>query len=281
MKRPWIWIVLLVNLFVLIVLAFVFPRAMVSPGPLLSAHAEIADNCFACHAPFRGTAPDRCIKCHALRDIGIINTKGAPIERHTKRSIQASFHQDLSEQNCSSCHNDHGRLTERRFSHALLRPASRRDCAACHSTPANDFHRVLRVSCNQCHNTERWSQATFDHAQLPNTALTRCESCHDSPKDNFHQQIASSCTQCHSSKGWKPSTFDHDRFFVLDGDHNTTCATCHSNKDFKFYTCYGCHEHTPSNIRSEHEEEGIRNFNNCVSCHKSAEGESGDGGEGD
>ena len=32
--------------------------------------------------------------------------------------------------------------------------------------------------------------------------------------------------------------------------------------------CYGCHEHTPANIRAEHEEEGIRDFENCVECHR-------------
>mgnify|MGYP003381731295 CR=1 FL=1 len=67
---------------------------------------------------------------------------------------------------------------------------------------------------------------------------------------------------------------------VLDGDHNATCVTCHTTPDFKRYTCYGCHEHTPANIRSEHEEEGIRNFENCVECHRSADDEGGGGGEG-
>jgi hypothetical protein len=41
--------------------------------------------------------------------------------------------------------------------------------------------------------------------------------------------------------------------------------------DYKKYTCYGCHEHTPANIRREHVEEGIRNFDNCVECHRSGD----------
>ncbi|HLP41680.1 MAG TPA: cytochrome c3 family protein [Fibrobacteria bacterium] len=166
-------------------------------------------------------------------------------------------------------------MTEQRFSHELLRPAAREDCASCHSTPGNDLHRNLKVRCDQCHTTDRWSPATFYHALLPSATLSRCESCHTAPKDNLHRKVTSSCTQCHRPQGWKPATFEHDRYFVLDRDHNASCATCHVNNDFSNYTCYGCHEHTPSNIRREHEEEGIRNFNNCVSCHRSAEDEGG------
>jgi len=268
MKRPWIWIIIVANLIGLIVLAFVYPSAMVSPGPLVPAHAELEGNCFACHAPFRGAASDRCASCHVVADIGVRTTSGAPVERMTKRPLSASFHQQLTEQNCGSCHSDHGRLIERRFSHALLRPAARGDCATCHAAPANDLHRDLRVSCNQC------------HTALPSATLARCESCHAAPTDSFHRQITAACTQCHSPQRWKPSTFNHDRFFLLDRDHNAPCVTCHTNNDFTRYTCFGCHEHTPANIRAEHEEEGIRNFDNCVSCHRSADGEGGErGGE--
>jgi cytochrome c peroxidase len=50
------------------------------------------------------------------------------------------------------------------------------------------------------------------------------------------------------------------------------------NNDYSRYTCYGCHEHTPANVRSEHEEEGIRNFDNCVKCHRNATDEPKEGG---
>ena len=234
MKRRWIWIAIVANLIGVIVLAFVYPSAMVSPGALVPAHAELAGNCFACHAPFRSAAFDRCVKCHALADIGTRTTIGAAIKPLTKRAISALFHQELTEQDCSSCHSDHGRLTKRRFSHTLLRPAVRGNCVNCHAAPTNDLHRELNVSCNQCHTTEHWS----------------------------------------------PATFNHDRFFLLDRAHNTTCATCHTNNDFARYTCFGCHEHTPANIRAKHEEEGMRAFDNCVSCHRNANGEAGERGEG-
>jgi len=57
-----------------------------------------------------------------------------------------------------------------------------------------------------------------------------------------------------------PATFDHNQYFVLDRDHNARCVTCHLGNDYKRYTCYGCHEHTPDNIRREHIEEASVNL---------------------
>jgi hypothetical protein len=41
---------------VLVALAFAYPHLMVSPGPLVKGHAELATDCFACHAPWRGAS---------------------------------------------------------------------------------------------------------------------------------------------------------------------------------------------------------------------------------
>jgi hypothetical protein len=180
-KPPWIWIIIVANLCGLLVLAFVQPAAMLGAGALMPAHAGLATDCFACHAPFRGAASERCVACHAVATIGITTTSGSPIELEADRTINPAFHQKLREQNCRSCHTDHQRQTERRFSHDLLQPAARGDCVACHAAPTNEVHRDLRVSCNQCHTTEHWSLATFDHAALATTTLTQCESCHAAP----------------------------------------------------------------------------------------------------
>jgi hypothetical protein len=48
-KRPVLLIVIALNLLVLVSLAFVYPHLMVSPGPLVKGHAELATDCFACH----------------------------------------------------------------------------------------------------------------------------------------------------------------------------------------------------------------------------------------
>jgi hypothetical protein len=205
---------------------------MMSPGALVPAHAQLAGDCFACHAPFGGAASDRCVKCHAVADIGLRTTSGAPVAPNS-RAVSASFHQALLEQNCRACHSDHGRQAARRFSHGLLPPAVGADCVKCHAAPT----------------------------------------------DAFHGPLTATCTQCHTQERWKPSTFKHDQFFVLDRDHATACATCHADNDLKRYTCFGCHEHSEASLRAEHEEEGIRTFDDCVSCHRSAEGEGGEGRE--
>ena len=61
-------------------LAFVYPHLMVSPGPLVRVGtADLATDCFACHAPWRGAAAQRCIACHAVADIGLRTTKGVAL----------------------------------------------------------------------------------------------------------------------------------------------------------------------------------------------------------
>jgi hypothetical protein len=236
-RRSWILILIAGNLLVLLGLAFAYPHLMVSPGPLVPAHSELTTNCFACHAPFRGAAAERCTTCHALPDIGLRTTKGLLISQKAGR---VSFHQALIQQDCMACHSDHplATLTPRshpRFSHALLRAEVR----------------------------------------------GRCETCHSPPNNEVHRDLSAGCAQCHSSDAWKPATFDHAKLFVLDRDHNVPCVTCHLNNNYKSYTCYGCHEHQRDKIRTKHIEEGIRNLENCVTCHRSASGEHGGKGSGD
>ncbi len=242
MKRRWIWLIITANLLALVGLAFVYPVPMVSPGPVVPAHAAIAAECTSCHVPFRGASPAQCEKCHALSNIGVRTTTGARLREQAQRP---AFHQQLTEQNCVACHTDHvdatratiGQPSKKPFSHGLLRADRRNRCESCHAAPTSDSHAHLtgaKVQCQQCHTTE----------------------------------------------GWKPATFEHAKFFELDRNHAVACVTCHTENDYKRYTCYGCHEHTPDNIREKHEEEGVGNLDNCVSCHKSPRGEHGERGEG-
>lgn len=288
----WIWLIMIANLAVCIILVFAYPHLMVSPGKVSPGHASFETDCFACHAPLRGASAERCLVCHALPDIGLRTTKGEIIKYNTvarTNSRKVAFHQELIEQNCIACHSDHAdpKLTQhsrKPFSHALLRPATQKLCETCHARPSNKLHDNIApaIGCAQCHQTNGWKPANFDHALLPKEQLSQCHNCHKAPSDKLHRQIKGDCGQCHSTKAWEPATFEHSKFFVLDGDHNTTCATCHTTDNYKEYTCYGCHEHTLENIKRKHTREGIRNFDNCVKCHRSAEGEreGGEGGEG-
>ena len=236
MMRRWVWWLVSLNLLALLVLVFLYPHLMVSPGKLIAAHAEIATDCFACHAPLRGASPARCMACHALPDIGLRSTQGKPLARKTRK---VSFHQDLLEQDCIACHSDHA------------------------------GPKLLQTN-----------RKPFSHALLRSNVREQCQTCHRAPTDRLHSQIAGNCSQCHAQSGWKPASFDHDKSFVLDRDHKVECATCHVGNDYSRYTCYGCHEHTLQNILREHRDEGIRDLDNCVRCHRSADDEGGEGGEG-
>ena len=227
-KGRWLLWVIAANLMALVALAFVYPHLMVSPGPVVAAHAEIATDCFACHKPWRGASAPLCISCHALPDIGLRTSKGvAIVKASSPPRIKAAFHQDLIEQDCVACHTD---------------------------------HRSPRLA--------QQNRKSFSHQLLRTSVRQQCESCHQKPTDKLHQKLSGDCQACHRQDAWKPATFEHDKLFVLDRDHNAECATCHKASNYSTYTCYGCHEHTAANIRNEHEKEGIRDYQDCVECHR-------------
>ncbi|MBR0568830.1 hypothetical protein J5J83_22115 [Azoarcus sp. L1K30] len=218
-------VILALNLIAIAVLVFVYPQWMVSPGKLIPGHAQLASDCFACHAPLTGADSARCVSCHKPVDIGRLTTTGLPI---AKPLTAVPFHQKLRNQDCVACHSDHAGV--KRFR----------------------------------------QQGRFDHALLQTSVRNECQSCHSAPTDTLHRQVSGNCSQCHTQEKWVPATFDHNKYFVLDRDHDTRCVTCHVGNDYARYTCYGCHEHTQANIRREHIEEGIRQFDDCVECHRSA-----------
>jgi len=166
---------------------------------------------------------------------------------------------------CVTCHKpgEIGRLTTTGL--PIVKPLT--------STP---FHqKLVSEDCVACHSdhagVKRFRpQGHFNHDLLKKETREICQDCHKAPVDPLHKQITGNCKQCHSQDKWKPATFDHDKYFQLDRDHNKGCVTCHVRNDYSRYTCYGCHEHTAENIRRKHVEENIRNFSNCVECHRSA-----------
>jgi len=141
------------------------------------------------------------------------------------------------------------------------------------------FHHVLATGeCVACHSDHEGVRAyrgavAFSHEALQPNVRETCGSCHERPRDSVHQSIAGQCRGCHDRDKWKPAKFDHSKFFELDSRHNVACAICHQDKDFKKYTCYGCHEHSRDAMAAIHRREGVTNLENCVACHRSPRGE--------
>lgn len=141
------------------------------------------------------------------------------------------------------------------------------------------FHHLFQedscLSCHTDHAGKRASKAVrpFKHNMLPGKNINQCMTCHQRPADKLHENNNQECSQCHSPDRWRPATLDHAKFFRFDKEHKTDCVTCHLNNNYREYTCYGCHEHSPSRIQEEHLEEGINNYQNCAPCHRSGDAE--------
>ena len=270
--------------------------------PLTGKHAQAS--CEGCHAGARSiahlqAAPQKCYDCHGQNDPHIgqmgINCETCHV---TDGWEQVSFdhnrtgfalvgkHADAA---CRGCHND------------LSFRETPEDCFSCHAK--DDAHAGrFGVDCDACHTPEGWEQVVFDHAlsAFPLTGkhvevdctgchvdgvftgtAKECAACHEEPQ--FHMGLfVVNCEDCHTSDGWTPAQFNGAHTFpITHGEGGaSSCQTCHV-ESLSTYTCYGCHEHTPENIASKHLEEGISNYNNCISCHPTGREDEAEGGDDD
>jgi len=243
-------------------------------------HSGFAGNsCVECHTDHKGLNPKRAVN-NFRHDSLSTSLKNNCNACHRAQKPQDNLHRQVGE-SCASCH-DTVKWKNAAFDHTRL--VSGQQCISCHKSdkPLDSLHRQTGDNCTSCHDTVKWKNVFFDHGQL-SASGNQCTACHakDEPGDALHRQMKSNCSECHTITRWKPATFDHDRYFRLDGDHRASCVTCHPDpKNYKAYTCYNCHEHSPSRIAGEHRKEGIRNYDNCIKCHRDASGEheAGEGG---
>ncbi len=249
---------------------------------LTGMHATLA--CTACHVGnrFKGTPAD-CVGCH-LRDFQ--NTKNP-------NHVQSNF-----PQNCQTCHTTNG-WSPATFDHTtvgfpLTGGHANLQCTQCHvngnynlsSTACNTCHMKdynattnpshvqakFPTSCQQCHNTTSWGNATFNHSttgfaltgahtSVPcaqchvngNYHLTSgaCSTCHmkdyNGTTSPNHVQAAfpTTCDSCHSTASWSGASFNHSSTgFALTGAHTTLqCSQCHTNGNYKLNNpaCSACH----------------------------------------
>ncbi|QQS36643.1 MAG: cytochrome c3 family protein [Ignavibacteriales bacterium] len=266
---------------------FLFPYYTINPGVLVKGHTDLQNNCLACHSIGSGAPTEKCISCHKLSEIGLKKVSQAVSEKPNNKTNL--LHKSIKNINCYYCHTEHNGLSKENatlnFTHSILPKQMLNNCADCHTDkkPDNKIHNLILNDCSNCHTTDKWERAEFKH-QLLGEKQNDCKDCHinKTPDDELHIGLDKTvqCLQCHNTNAWKPSTFDHSKYFRFDKNHPSDCKNCHNEqKKFKSYTCYNCHEHQPARISEKHIKEGIRDFSNCVKCHRSGDEDEAKGNE--
>ena len=215
-----------------------------SPGPLnaatraealggVASHAELADDCGACHpAPWSGeTMADRCDACH--RDISA--------QLQDRKGLHGGMLGATSTPTCTGCHTEHRgadapltTIDGRKFPHDLTGYSLRG-----HERTAEG----AAFTCKDCHGQDF---TRFDQ--------TVCITCHTKLDADFTRQHVTDygrqCLDCHDGVDRYGSDFDHNKLaYPLTGKHaNVPCAECHKDAS----TAQAL-QRTPQD---------------CVSCHK-------------
>ncbi|MFC0875139.1 hypothetical protein ACE01N_01025 [Saccharicrinis sp. FJH2] len=208
--------------------------------PLVGAHAEIADNCNACHANGYTNTPNNCYGCHAQDYNATTNPN------HTDAQFPTT---------CETCHNTTG-WSPSTFNHDNFYPLT-------------GAHATIADNCIRCHSegyTNTPSECYGCHAGDYNSATDPNHAAANFPKV---------CEDCHTTSAWSPSTFNHDAqyFPIYSGAHRgewNNCIDCHTNaSNFGVFSCITCHEHNKTDTDSHHRE--VRNYvyasESCYSCH--------------
>jgi hypothetical protein len=284
--------------------------------PLIGAHATV--DCDSCHksaavGQFQGLST-QCFSCHQQ---DFINTKSIGID-HVALNLPTTCEQCHSMDNWVGAKFDHLKFT----GFALTGAHATLDCSACHAggkfmgAPATcvgchlaDFNKTNNPphaqagfpnTCQTCHNTTSWDQATFDHntfTKFPLTGAhatvactqchingqfvgtpTDCASCHmkdfNSTTNPNHVQsgFPTGCQQCHTTATWNNATFDHSSTgFPLTGAHSAVqCSQCHVNGNYNLTsantTCVSCHlKDFQGTTQPNHVQSGFPQ--NCTQCH--------------
>ncbi|MEM6707988.1 MAG: cytochrome c3 family protein [Pseudomonadota bacterium] len=242
------------------------------PGPVHAVHADIENDCAACHSPSdEQTQAELCNTCHV--EVG--SDIAAGLGYHGK-------HPAARLDDCQSCHTDHegrdAQLTEPLllpFDHGLtdfplVGAHQAAECATCHAADepkwtaptecggchADDDPHMgeLGADCETCHTQVTWLPTIFDHAdtgfrlhgahavlecaschedQTFNDAQSSCVSCH-ADDDPHMGELGTACQTCHTDVDWLPKLFDHaSTGFPLIGGHAALeCVSCHEDQTF-------------------------------------------------
>src|ERR1700756_4570589 len=256
--------------------------------------------CVSCHmADFKGTNnpspvpanfPQTCEQCHNTTSWG-----GATFNHASTGFALTGLHATAQ---CTQCH------VNGNYNLGTANTA----CVSCHlssyQTTNNPNHAQVGFpqTCDLCHDTVNWMNATFNHNNTPfpltgyhataavtcamchvnnnyTTLPTICSGCHMTDYNNTtnpnHKAAAwpTTCDTCHTTTGWMPANLPtqyHPFFPVNHGNANGVCSTCHQNQnDYSVFQCTNCHGGgNAANFRHPSVSGYVYNSVNCYACHK-------------
>jgi hypothetical protein len=256
--------------------------------------------CVSCHQnDYNGTTnpnhaqagfPTTCQNCHNTTSWG-----SGTFDHSTTGFPLTGFHTTLA---CQQCHvNGNYNLT-----------SANTACVSCHQNDYNGTNNPAHAAagfpttCQTCHSTTSWANATFDHSTT-GFALTgahtslQCTQCHvnnnyslnSAACVNCHQNdyngttnpnhaqagFPTKCDQCHTTTNWGSGTFDHSTTgWALTGFHTTiACTQCHVNGNYSLTSantvCVSCHQTDYNNTNNpNHTQVGFPTT--CDVCHSTA-----------
>ena len=290
-----------------------------TPFPLTGSHTVPPRACADCHVNNNYTSlPTTCIGCHQTD----FNNATSPVP-HTGFPTT-----------CSQCH-DTVQWTDGKFDHSQTgfpltgsHTVPPRACADCHVNNNYQLNSTLCITCHQkdftganspvphtgfpttcelCHDTIQWTDATFNHNNTPfpltgshtvppracadchvnnnYTSLpTTCIGCHQTDYNNTTnpghaaqpQFFPVTCQNCHSTTNWLNASFNHAQytpFPITHGNANGVCATCHTNSnDYSIFQCTNCHAKSQTDQNHQGVQGYVYNSVNCYQCHRDGHG---------
>jgi NMD protein affecting ribosome stability and mRNA decay len=288
--------------------------------PLTGMHTVPPRQCSDCHVNNNyNLTTTACVSCH-LKDY-----QGTTNPNHVSSNFPQSCgqcHNTTSWQNATFNHSSTG------FPLTGLHTVPPRQCSDCHvnnnynlttsacvschlkdyqgTTNPNHVSSNFPQTCDQCHNTASWLNATFNHNStgfpltgshtVPPRQCTDCHinnnyglnsstcySCHqkDYAGTNNPAHVAAgfptTCQLCHDTRVWTDSTFNHNNTaFPLTGSHTVPprqCSDCHVNGNYTTLptACYGCHQKDYQNASDPGHAAQPQFFpTTCQNCHNTS-----------
>src|SRR5579863_1475376 len=274
--------------------------------------------------------PRQCTDCHANNNYNLTST--TCVSCHIKdfqNSTNPNHVQDGFAQTCEQCHNttawspanfDHSKSAFPLTGSHTVPPRQCTDChtnnnfnltstacISCYQTDYNNAtspvpHAGFPTTCQTCHDTVLWTDATFDHSTT-GFALTgmhtvpprQCSDCHvnnnytlnsaacvnchlkdyqgTTNPNHVTASFPQTCDSCHSTSTWLNATFNHSTTgFPLTGNHTVPprqCTDCHVNNNYNLTNtaCVSCHQTDYNNAVSPVNHIAAGFPTTCATCH--------------